>query len=89
MYTGGKHQYIEYKEMPVIMLVRKGAVIPTIAPALSTKEMDWSQLELWVVGEEDKYEGNVKLPTQSKEDTVTVVNDIMFNIQGKLMSISL
>ena len=37
--------------------------------------MDWSQLELWVVGEEDKYEGNVKLPTQSKEDTVTVVRD--------------
>ncbi|GAA0291182.1 alpha-D-xyloside xylohydrolase [Gracilibacillus halotolerans] len=75
MYTGGKYQYIEYKEMPVIMLVRKGAVIPTIAPALSTKEMDWSQLELWVVGEEEKYEGNVKLPTQSKEDTVTVVRD--------------
>ena len=75
MYTGSKNQYIEYKDWPVIILARKGAVIPTIAPALSTKEMDWSQLELCVVGEVENYQGELKLPTEAKEETIRVVKE--------------
>ncbi len=39
---------IEAGEIPVVMLVRDGAVIPHIKLAQSTKYMDWSELELKV-----------------------------------------
>ncbi len=48
-YSKGWHS-IEPGEIPVVMLVRKGAVIPHIALAQSTRFMDWSQLELKVFG---------------------------------------
>jgi alpha-D-xyloside xylohydrolase len=44
-YTGGWHE-IEAGQVPVILLVREGAVIPHIGLAQSTKFMDWSRIEL-------------------------------------------
>jgi alpha-D-xyloside xylohydrolase len=46
-YLGGWHR-IKAGRIPVILLVREGAVIPHIALAQSTKFMDWSKLELKV-----------------------------------------
>jgi alpha-D-xyloside xylohydrolase len=46
-YDGGWHQ-IEAGQIPVVMLVRDGTVIPQIKLAQSTMQMDWSQLDLVV-----------------------------------------
>ncbi|MGA2685252.1 MAG: TIM-barrel domain-containing protein [Verrucomicrobiota bacterium] len=46
-YDGGWH-HIEAGSLPIVMLVRDGAVIPRIKLAQSTKAMDWSHLELEV-----------------------------------------
>jgi alpha-D-xyloside xylohydrolase len=46
-YGGGWHQ-IEAGPIPVVMLVRDGAVVPHIKLAQSTKDMDWSTLDLVV-----------------------------------------
>jgi len=48
-YSRGWHS-IEPGEIPIVMLVRKGAVIPHIKLAQSTQFMDWSELELKVYG---------------------------------------
>ncbi|MBN1998030.1 alpha-xylosidase, partial [candidate division KSB1 bacterium] len=44
-YSAGWH-HITAGEIPVVVLVREGAVIPHIKPAQSTAFMDWSELEL-------------------------------------------
>jgi alpha-D-xyloside xylohydrolase len=46
-YEGGWHQ-IQAGKIPAVMLVRDGTVIPKIALAQSTLQMDWSKLELVV-----------------------------------------
>lgn len=46
-YAGGWHR-IEAGRIPIIMLVKDGTVIPHIALAQSTMQMDWSKLELGV-----------------------------------------
>ena len=55
-FSGGWHQ-IEAGEIPVILLVREGAVIPHIELAQSTKFMDWSKLELRVYAREHNEAG--------------------------------
>ena len=58
-------------EIPVVMLVRKGAVIPFIKLAQSTKFMDWSQLELKVFGlTDDQIQSKLFTPTDSEIQTV-------------------
>ena len=44
-YTGGWHR-IEAGEIPVVMLVRDGLLIPTAKLAQSTSEIDWPVIEL-------------------------------------------
>jgi alpha-D-xyloside xylohydrolase len=44
-YKGGWHK-IKAGEIPIVMLVKEGSVIPQIKLAQSTKQMDWSKLEL-------------------------------------------
>jgi len=46
-YSGGWHK-IEAGSIPVVMLVRDGAVIPQMEPALSTSALDWSKLDMVV-----------------------------------------
>jgi alpha-D-xyloside xylohydrolase len=46
-YDGG-WQHIEAGKLPVVMLVRDGTVIPEIALAQSTLQMDWTKLDLVV-----------------------------------------
>jgi len=61
-YAAGWHR-IEAGRIPVVMLVRDGAVIPHIALAQSTLQMDWSKLDLVVFASDDKAEGLVCLPS--------------------------
>jgi alpha-D-xyloside xylohydrolase len=71
-YTGGWHA-IEAGKIPVVMLVREGAVIPHIKLAQSTKDMDWSQLELvaFAAGAQ-RAEGLVCLPSDGVLHKVVV-----------------
>jgi alpha-D-xyloside xylohydrolase len=72
-YAGGWHR-IEAGKIPVLILVRGGAVIPHIQLAQSTLQMDWSKLELVVFGKESATaKGLVCLPSdnQLRELTVT------------------
>ncbi len=49
-YEGGRWYRIAAGELPVIVLVRGGAVIPRVGLAQSTDRMDWSGVELAVFG---------------------------------------
>ncbi|MCF7803074.1 MAG: alpha-xylosidase [Candidatus Marinimicrobia bacterium] len=63
-YSTGWH-HIEAGELPIIMLVRDGAVLPHIELAQSTMEMDWSELQLVVFSSDDEdVQAKVCLPEQ-------------------------
>jgi alpha-D-xyloside xylohydrolase len=65
IYAGGWHK-IEAGAIPVVMLVREGAVIPHIKLAQSTMQMDWSNLELVVFADKTKnVQGLICLPTDN------------------------
>jgi alpha-D-xyloside xylohydrolase len=74
-YAGGWHR-IEGGEIPVVMLVRSGAVIPHIALAQSTADMDWSNLELVYFGEgEEEAHGLVCLPSDNVLHEVSLARE--------------
>jgi alpha-D-xyloside xylohydrolase len=63
IYSGGWHN-IEAGKIPIVVLVREGTVIPHIALAQSTSQMDWSKLDLVVYSAgSGKASGLVCLPT--------------------------
>jgi alpha-D-xyloside xylohydrolase len=72
-YAGGWHA-IEAGPIPVVMLVRDGAVIPRIALAQSTAQMDWSHIELVVFASASaaRARGLVCLPTDNVLRTLDV-----------------
>jgi alpha-D-xyloside xylohydrolase len=75
-YSGGWHK-IEAGEIPEIILVRDGTVIPEIKLAQSTLEMDWSRLDLVVFAKDaTTAKGSIFLPGDSelRELTVTKKN---------------
>ncbi len=79
IYQGGWHT-IEAGKIPIVMLVRNGSVIPHIKLAQSTKEMDWTKLELvtFIDGSGDA-NGLICLPSDN------VLHEIQVNNQnGKL-----
>jgi alpha-D-xyloside xylohydrolase len=47
LYAAGWHR-IEAGRIPIVMLVREGAVIPQMQATLSTSRLDWSKLEMVV-----------------------------------------
>jgi alpha-D-xyloside xylohydrolase len=47
LYAAGWHR-IEAGRIPIVMLVREGAVIPQMQHAQSTSQLDWSKLEMVV-----------------------------------------
>ena len=47
LYDGGWH-HIEAGQIPIVMLVREGAVIPHMQPEQSTAQLDWSKIEIVV-----------------------------------------
>jgi alpha-D-xyloside xylohydrolase len=65
-YSGG-WQKIEVGSIPEIILVRDGTVLPRIALAQSTAQLDWSQLELAVFAQDStKTTGQICLPAENK-----------------------
>lgn len=61
VYSSGWH-HIEVGDIPVVMLVKEGTVLPHIELAQSTKFMDWSKLELKVFSNSESASGLVCLP---------------------------
>jgi alpha-D-xyloside xylohydrolase len=73
VYTGGWHS-IEAGKIPIIVMVREGAVIPHIALAQSTAQMDWSNLELIVYASDSpKVSGSVCLPSDNVLHKISLV----------------
>lgn len=65
-YAGG-WQKIGVSEIPEVLLVRDGTVLPRIALAQSTAQMDWHQLELAVYGgNAAKAHGQICLPEDGR-----------------------
>lgn len=72
-YSDGWHS-IEAGKIPLVVLVRDGAVIPHIALAQSTAQMDWSKLELTVYAQDAKTaKGIVCLPSDQVLHPVSLV----------------
>jgi alpha-D-xyloside xylohydrolase len=72
VYSSGWH-HIEAGPIPALILVRDGAVIPHIALAQSTKDLDWSKIELAVFASEaTSAAGLVCLPSDQKLHTIAV-----------------
>ncbi|HUI55397.1 MAG TPA: TIM-barrel domain-containing protein [Bryobacteraceae bacterium] len=64
-YSGGWHN-IQAGQIPVVMLVRDGAVIPHMKVAQSTAQLDWSNLEMVVFGSSPRSaRGVVCLPSDN------------------------
>jgi alpha-D-xyloside xylohydrolase len=74
-YQGG-WQEIGIADLPVVMLVRDGSVIPHIGLAQSTSQMDWSKLELAVFAKDpSKAEGLVALPDSKSSVKIQLTAD--------------
>ncbi len=88
VYLPGKHKWIDYQtrkvyhpgwnhiktgKIPVIILVRNGAVIPHMQLAQSTADMDWSDIELKAYQEEaGEASGMLCLPDENLLKTVFI-----------------
>ena len=70
-YSAGWH-HIESGDIPIIMLIREGTVIPHIGLAQSTKFMDWSRIELAVYSD-DKNEVHAMICLPDEEEARKVV----------------
>jgi alpha-D-xyloside xylohydrolase len=49
-YAGGRWHQITAGQIPVVLLVKNHSVIPHVAPAQSTNDIDWKNVELRVFG---------------------------------------
>jgi alpha-D-xyloside xylohydrolase len=73
VFPGGWHNIVAGK-IPIVVLIREGAVIPHIALAQSTAQMDWSKLELVVYATESQIvNGLVCLPSDNLLHTLSLV----------------
>ncbi|MGA2870943.1 MAG: alpha-xylosidase, partial [Verrucomicrobiota bacterium] len=74
-YPGG-WQKIEAGAIPGIILVRDGTVIPEIALAQSTSQMDWSKLDLKVFAQAaTTAQGSVFLPGDTELHALTLTKE--------------
>lgn len=76
VYEKGWHT-IKAGEIPIIVLVKNGSVIPHIKLAQSTKYMDWSKIELKVYATDDihKATGKFYLPNSEKLYEINLIED--------------
>jgi alpha-D-xyloside xylohydrolase len=73
VYQGGWHK-IKAGDIPIVVLVKSGTVLPHIKLAQSTQDMDWKQLTLKVYAADDTTTatGKVYLPGEAAVQTITV-----------------
>ena len=75
LYTAGWH-HIEVGDIPIVVLVKEGAVIPHIKLAQSTTFMNWSKLDLVVFSKDsEKAHGLVCLPSEKALHKVSLIKD--------------
>ncbi|MEM7551018.1 MAG: TIM-barrel domain-containing protein, partial [Bacteroidota bacterium] len=68
VHKGGKWHNITANEIPGILLVKSGVIIPHAALAQHTRDIDWSKLYLKrYTHEESEAAGNLALPSTKKE----------------------
>ncbi len=81
LYSGGWH-HITAGEIPIVVLVREGSVIPHIKLAQSTQFMDWSNIELKVfANKSNKATGKLYIPGDNKvQDIHLIKQDDNFEI---------
>lgn len=73
-YQGGRWERIAAGEIPIIILVKDGAVIPHVAPAQSTAYIDWSNIELrFFRVDADRGDALILLPDRQIPERITVV----------------
>jgi alpha-D-xyloside xylohydrolase len=81
-YAGG-WQHIEAGQIPVVMLVRDGTVLPQIKLAQSTLQMDWSKLDLVAFAKDTQTaKGLVYLPTDN------VLRELSLNKTGNTFKLA-
>lgn len=74
VFEGGWHK-IEVGDIPAVILVREGSVVPHIKLAQTTKNMDWSNIELKVYSDgSDKVTGLLCLPSENKLEKIELIN---------------
>ncbi|PKD21673.1 alpha-glucosidase [Salegentibacter salinarum] len=71
VYKAGWHT-IEAGEIPIIALVKDGAIIPHIKLAQSTQDMDWNEINLKVFASEDTNSASGKLFLPDGEELQTI-----------------
>ncbi len=80
VYAGGWRE-IEAGRLPVIMLVRDGSVLPHVALAQSTDEIDWSRMELRLYAADAKTaSGLVCLPSDG------LLQSVRLDRSGRILS---
>ncbi len=77
-YAGSRWLKLACGEIPALILGRGGRALPTATPALSTGAMDFSKLELWVMGK-GRATGSYCAPDGSKAEGLEVSEE------GKVM----
>jgi alpha-D-xyloside xylohydrolase len=76
-YTGGAWHDIEAGAIPIVLLVRDNAVIPHVAVAQSTQDIDWKNVELRVFSTSGgPASGRFALP-DGEARTLTVENGVL------------
>jgi alpha-D-xyloside xylohydrolase len=89
IYEGGWHT-IEAGEIPIIALVRDGAVVPHIGLAQSTKFMDWSKLELKVYSTSGNASGVIFTPNVDDLKSIEIRNgELVNNPLGRRVTLSI
>lgn len=68
----GGWQHIKAGKIPAIILVKDGAVLPHANLAQSTKDIDWSNLQLVVYSTENNAKGLVCLPSDNVLHEITI-----------------
>ena len=71
-YSGGQWYNIEAGEIPMIIMVRSGAVIPHANIAQSTSDIDFSDIRLTRYGQSETYTGKLCLPTDNILHNITI-----------------
>ncbi len=73
-YEGGRWQQMEAGQLPIIMLVRDGSVLPHVKLAQSTGDIDWNniQLKVYATDKSKDAEGIICLPTDNRIQPVKV-----------------
>ena len=74
-YEGGRWYDITAGEIPIVMLVRNGAVLPHVKLAQCTGDIDWSDIELVRYGTAEKYSVKLCMPGDEKLYTVSFDKD--------------